>query len=70
LNTPRFEQGSFTRINADLTWLSLDGHYSVSVWGKNLTNARQIGAVLASALGAAANSYPPATYGIKFGLRF
>jgi iron complex outermembrane receptor protein len=70
LNTPRFAQDSFTRINADVTWLSLDGHYSASIWGKNLTNAKQVGGVLASALGAVANSYPPATYGMKFGVRF
>jgi len=30
----------------------------------------EIGGVLASALGAVANSYPPATYGMKFGVRF
>ena len=70
LETPRFEVNSFTRVNADLTWQSVDTHYSVSLWGKNLTNVQQLGGVLASALGAVANSYPPATYGIRVGYRF
>jgi iron complex outermembrane receptor protein len=70
LETPRFEVNSFTRFNADLTWQSVDTHYSVSLWGKNLTNVQQLGGVLASALGAVANSYPPATYGIRVGYRF
>jgi iron complex outermembrane receptor protein len=69
-NSPRFDQGAFTRVNATLTWGSPDAHYRVSVWGKNLTNVKQIGGILISALGPVANGYPPATYGITLEYSF
>ena len=70
VNTPRFHQGSFTRVNASFGWESPDKHYYASLWGKNLTNVKQIGGVLASALGAVANAYAPATFGVSVGYRF
>jgi iron complex outermembrane recepter protein len=70
INTPRFRQGSFTRVNASVGWESPERHYNASIWGKNLTNVKQIGGVLASGLGAVANAYPPATFGVSVGYRF
>jgi iron complex outermembrane recepter protein len=70
VNTPRFHQGSFTRLNASFGWESPDQHYNASLWGKNLTNVKQLGGVLASGLGAVANAYAPATFGVSVGYRF
>jgi iron complex outermembrane receptor protein len=69
-NTPRFKQGSFTRLNATARWESVDAHYSVELVGRNLTNVKQLGGVLASSLGPAANGYPPSWYDIKFAYHY
>ncbi|HXR26127.1 MAG TPA: TonB-dependent receptor, partial [Candidatus Binataceae bacterium] len=64
-NSARFKQGAFTKLNATANWESTDKHYTLQLWGKNLTGAKQLGGVLVSALGPAANGYAPATYGIR-----
>ncbi|HKX78858.1 MAG TPA: TonB-dependent receptor [Novosphingobium sp.] len=63
-------QGSYVLVNASIGWAAPDEAYSVSIWGKNLTNE----AVLLSkdgAVHATAVSYqPPRTYGVTLGIKF
>ena len=63
-------QGDYVLLNASLAWVAPNKAYSVSVWGKNLTNE----AVLLSedgAVHATAVSYqPPRTYGVTLGVKF
>ena len=53
-----------------MNWDAPDGRYYVQVWGRNLTSVKQLGGVLASALGPVGNGYPPAWYGVTLGYHF
>jgi len=69
-NTPRFKQGAFTKINATARWESVGERYSIDLVGRNLTNVKQLGGVLPSALGSVANGYPPSWYEVKFAYHY
>lgn len=63
-------QDKYVLVNASLGWVASGEAYSISLWGKNLTNK----AVLLSndgAVHATASSYnPPRTYGVTLGMKF
>jgi len=38
VNTPRLEQGGYALLSGHVDWTSDSGQYSLTIWGKNLTN--------------------------------
>nr|WP_140404541.1 TonB-dependent receptor [Sphingomonas sp. CDS-1] len=64
-------QRRFSLLNASLRWKSPGDHYSVSVWGKNLTNASVVQNELTLGFGPHYSSYlAPRTYGVTVGFNF
>jgi len=63
-------QDSYQLLNANLRWVSSDGHYNVMLWGKNLLDEE----IAYQRIGGGFNGLevyrPPMTYGITFGVDF
>ncbi len=60
-----------TTVDASLRWLPDDGDYTVTLWGKNLTNEVEILNYLpVSTLFGEYHATPPRTYGVTFGMKF
>ncbi len=73
-NDPSLSQAGYVKVNAFLRYTSANDKWTVSLWGKNVTN-RLIAGV--KTLGIAGYGYPiygsyepPATYGITLGTKF
>ena len=67
----RLTQPSYTVLNATLTWYSLDDHWNVQAWGKNLNNALYYeGRSEQGGLGDAQRQAPPRTYGVTVHMKF
>ncbi len=64
-NTSRVEQAAYSSINAKATWLSADSHWSVSLWGNNLTDKYIFSQAEITALGILAQYAPLRTYGVE-----
>jgi len=62
-NTPRVEQSAYSTLNAKASWLSADSHWSVSLWGNNLTDKFIFSQAEITALGVLAQYAPLRTYG-------
>jgi len=59
------KQGSYVMLNSSLTWTEPNGHYSLSVWGRNLANEKIITNASSQAIGYPISyGQPPRTYGI------
>lgn len=64
-------QKSFSLLNASLRWKAPGDHYSISIWGKNLTDAKVIQNELTLGFGPHYSSYlAPRTYGVTVGFQF
>lgn len=64
-------QKGFSLLSASLRWKAPNEHYSVSLWGKNLTNASVIQNELTLGFGPHYSSYlAPRTYGVTVGVNF
>lgn len=60
-----------TLLNFSETWESIDGHFSVSGWVKNITNERYDDFLsLVTPVGASGHPGAPRTYGITLGYKF
>ena len=58
-------QGAYTLLNASLGWRSLDKHYSLTVWGRNLLNEIVLNNGTSQAIGYPVSyGQPPRTYGL------
>jgi iron complex outermembrane receptor protein len=73
-NDPVLSQGGAAKLNASLRYESESGRYSVTAWGKNVTNRLVANNMV---LGIALWGYPiygaidpPATYGVTLGVKF
>ncbi len=67
------ERGApYTMLDARATYLAADGHWSASVWGKNLTDKRvEAGSFAVSLSRTIGRTYlPPRTYGVTFDYTF
>jgi iron complex outermembrane receptor protein len=62
-NTPRVQQSAYETVNAKASWLSADRHWTVSVWGNNLTDRYIFSQAEITALGILAQYAPLRTYG-------
>jgi iron complex outermembrane receptor protein len=63
-------QGAVNILNASLSWSTPREGFTVSFWGKNLTNETIANALLSSSIGSLASYRPPRTYGITLGTKF
>lgn len=66
----RLIQGSYALVNAQTVWTSPDDRYTVTVWGRNLSNSKPLLTVSSSVLGDQAAYYRPITYGVRVGFKF
>jgi iron complex outermembrane recepter protein len=60
------EQPSYDMVNAQVKWTTLEEHFSVGLFGKNLLDEETISYIQATFWGATAAPNPPRTYGIEF----
>lgn len=72
-NTPRLKQPGYALLSGHIDWESADGRYTLSVWGKNLTNKFYFTSRV-DLLGAFGYDYShigtPRTYGVSGGVKF
>lgn len=67
----RYRQDSLTLINASLTWTDPSQHFSIGVFGNNLTDEKyRVTYSGTSAFGDYGTLAEPRTYGVKMGYRF
>jgi iron complex outermembrane recepter protein len=72
-NQDVLSQGDYHNLNARIGFETYDGHFSLSLFGNNLTNEEtvQTGVDLQDTLGLVNHAFnPPRTYGIKFAVNF
>jgi iron complex outermembrane receptor protein len=63
-------QPAYDLVNGSISWTAPGDRFTVSLWGRNLTNAVVANALLASALGNLSEYKPPRTYGVSVGVKF
>jgi iron complex outermembrane receptor protein len=64
-NSARVEQGAYSTINARASWLSADSHWTLSLWGNNVTDKYIFSQAEITALGVLAQYGPLRTYGAE-----
>jgi iron complex outermembrane receptor protein len=62
----QLRQPAYENVNAGLHWRLNNGPYTISLWGRNLTNALVYTAVQGNFLASLSQYAPPRTYGIQF----
>ena len=62
-------QDNYVLVNASLGWVAPDERYSVSVWGKNLTDKAVLLSNDGAVHGTAVSYQPPRTYGVTLGAK-
>jgi iron complex outermembrane receptor protein len=65
----QLRQPAYNMINASLYW-RLSSHYSLGLWGRNLSNELVYSALAGNAVTSLSQYSPPRTYGIKFSAEF
>ncbi len=66
----QFPQNGYAVLSLRGQWTDPSEHYSISVYGDNVTNSRFLTQVQASSFGLGANWSKPATYGVELGYKF
>jgi iron complex outermembrane recepter protein len=66
----QLRQPAYDNVNAGLHWHVNNGPYTISVWGRNLTDALVYTAAAGNFLASLAQYAPPRTYGIEFRAQF
>jgi iron complex outermembrane receptor protein len=59
-------QPAYGQLNAKLSWFLKDRGYTISIWGKNLTNSQPAQYLAAVAAGSIVAVSPPRTFGVTF----
>ncbi len=69
-NREPFVQDAYTLLNANATYRPASGNWSVSLWGKNLTDEQELADASFSANGRVTSKkwIDPLTFGITFNL--
>ena len=73
LNFPTTVQGGYGLLNANLAWTNADGRWTVTLWGRNLTDklyAASIGDLTGGFNEIVSEWGPPRTYGVSFTRKF
>jgi iron complex outermembrane receptor protein len=66
----QLRQPAYNLINADLYWHLQNKHYTIGLWGRNLSNELVYAAIAGNAVASLSQYTPPRTYGIKFNAEF
>jgi iron complex outermembrane receptor protein len=69
-NKQRYRQGKYALFNGSITWVDPEGHYSVSLWGRNLGNKSYRATYNGGPFGDYSVPADPLTYGVALGFRF
>jgi len=69
-STPLFQQHSYFKTDAELTWESLSQHFSGQLFVNNVSDIATIGRVTTSSLSASGTYGDPRTFGVKLGYHF
>lgn len=70
-NQPQNQHPSFTTLNGSISWTSTDEHWTIRLWGRNLTNeliTRQVTSLSTTHVGAVYDA--PRTYGVTVSRNF
>jgi iron complex outermembrane receptor protein len=66
----QFPQNDFATLSLRAQWTDASDHWSIAVFGDNVTNSRYLTQVQASSFGLGANWSKPATYGFELGFKY
>jgi iron complex outermembrane recepter protein len=66
----RLEQDAYTLFNASAGWETVDEKYSVTLWGRNLSDVKYWGQGVPTAIGDQVAPAAPRTYGVTLGASF
>ncbi len=66
----RLRQGSYELVTASVAWTDPGDHFTVRLFGNNLTDSLVANQITSSAFGSIADYQPPRTYGVELGIRF
>jgi len=66
----QFEQGGYALLSLRLQWVDPSQHYTVAIFGDNLTDKRYQTQVLYNTIGIGSVWSSPATYGVSLGVKF
>jgi iron complex outermembrane receptor protein len=66
----QLRQPAYNLIDASLYWHLQNKHYSIGLWGRNLSNELVYAALAGNAVTSLSQYTPPRTYGIKFNAEF
>ncbi len=66
----QFEQGGYALLSLRLQWVDPSQHYTVAIFGDNLTDKRYQTQVLYTTIGIGSVWSSPATYGVSLGVKF
>ena len=69
-NTQRYRQDGYALLNAQVNWTDPSGHYTLGVYGDNITNTRYNFVLSGGAFGDYSQGNEPATYGVRAGFKF
>ena len=65
----QLRQPAYDNVNAAMHWHVNNGPYTVSLWGRNLTNAQVYTSAAGNFLVSLAQYAPPRTYGVQFSVQ-
>jgi iron complex outermembrane receptor protein len=60
----RLRQTNYENISAQTRWTARNGHFNVSLWGKNLANEQIASNLLSDVVGDTESLEPPRTFGL------
>jgi iron complex outermembrane receptor protein len=66
----RYKQDGYALLSAQVSWTDLSDHFSVTVFGDNLTNKRHFTTFAGGPFGDYSPIADPITYGIRVGYKF
>jgi iron complex outermembrane recepter protein len=69
-NTQRYRQNGYALLNTQVNWTDPSGHYTLGVYGDNITNTRYNFILSGGAFGDFSQGNEPATYGVRAGFKF
>jgi iron complex outermembrane receptor protein len=69
-NTQRYRQDGYALLNAQVNWTDPSGHYTLGLYGDNITNTRYNFVLSGGAFGDYSQGNEPATYGVRAGFKF
>ena len=69
-NKQRYREPSYALVNAQANWTDPSGHYTIGVYGENITNHRYAIIRSGGAFGDYRQYNEPVTYGVRVGFEY